>query len=144
MVGVRQGKLLLFAFEDASPDGVLDRVQSLRPDERGGRGRIIARHVAGQASGNLGVFNLGISENFAAERGKSGIVLNEFGAGVHMGVIVVRFAVVIEPRLHAFGEILAVVHAGVFGFPQVNSLEARIDNRARWVADSCQKTSMVS
>ncbi len=47
-----------------------------------------------------------------------------------MVVIVVRFAVVIEPRLHAFGEILAVVHAGVFGFPQVNSLEARIDNRA--------------
>lgn len=69
MVGVRQGKLLLFAFEDTSPEGVLDRLQSLRPDERGGRGRIIARHVVGQASGHFGVFNLGIPENSAARAG---------------------------------------------------------------------------
>ena len=49
---------------------------------------------------------------------KIGVVGFEFLAGVHVIVIVVRQAVVIEPGLHALGKILVAIHAGVLSFPQ--------------------------
>ena len=49
---------------------------------------IIARHVAGQAGGDLGVFDLSISKYFPTKRGERWLILDKFGAGVHCPAII--------------------------------------------------------
>jgi hypothetical protein len=111
-------RILLTAVLGLGLDCLTHVVESGGPLEYGGAGRIVALQVAVQPSRRFGVNELGIAENLFADLGEPGIVGLQFFAGVHVIVIVVVFAVVVEPGLHAFGEILGVIYGGVFGFPE--------------------------
>jgi hypothetical protein len=99
-------------------DGGLDRVEPLGPDKGRGLGGIVAGEMAVKAGGGFGVFEFGVREDFPAQARELGVLFQQLDAGVHMVVVVIVLAVVVEPRLHALGEIFAVVDAGVFAFPQ--------------------------
>ena len=109
-------------------------LQPLRPHERRRRCRIVSLHVTGEPRGGFGVFQLGVAEYLAAQRGQARIVFEQFGARVDVIVVVVVLAVVVEPRLDALGEILVVIHARVFALPEagfhravVSLLEAHVE-----------------
>lgn len=72
-------------------------MESGGPFEGGGCGGVVALHVAGEAGGGFGVGEVGVAEDFSAECGEAGVVVDEFLAGVDVVVIVVWFAVVSEP-----------------------------------------------
>ncbi len=74
--------------------------------------------MAGEAGLGLGVFELGVAEDLATQRGEAGIVVEQLGAGVDVVVVVIGIAVVVEPALHALGEVFVMVHAGVFALPK--------------------------
>ena len=68
------------------------RMASLIARSRSGQTKVvaglIARHVAGQAGGDLSVFDLRVSENLPTKRGEGWIILDKFGAGVHCPAII--------------------------------------------------------
>lgn len=70
--------------------------------------------MPGETGGGLGGFQLGVAEDLATHGGECGIVVDQSGAGVDVVMIVIVFAIIIEPRLHALGKILVVDDAGVF------------------------------
>ena len=74
--------------------------------------------MAVKTGGGFGVFEFGVREDFPAQARELGVILQQLHAGVHIVVVVIILAVVVEPRLHAFGEVFVVVDAGVFAFPQ--------------------------
>ena len=66
----------------------------------------------------LGVFQDGVTKNFPAKIGQTGIILDQFSAGVDVIVVVVVLAVVVEPALHAFGEVFVMVDRSVLALPK--------------------------
>ncbi len=59
--------------------------------------RIIAFHVPCEAGGRLGVGELGVFKDFAAESRECGVIFDQFSAGINVVMIVVVFTVVSEP-----------------------------------------------
>ena len=79
---------------------------------------VVASKMTDEASFGASVFQFGVAEDFAAHRCQSGIVREQFLPSVDMIVVMVVLAVVVEPRLHALGKILVMVHARILALPQ--------------------------
>ena len=88
----------------------LSPAQALRPLESWGFFRIVAFEVIFQTLGGFAVSEGRIAENFATQCCECRIVFDQLLAQVHVIVRGVVHAIVIEPRLRAFGEILVMVH----------------------------------
>ena len=79
--------------------------ETLRPLKIRRFTRVVAFEMAREARRGLSVGEFGFAKDFATEVGESRIVGDEFFAGVDVVVVMVRRAVVVEPGLHAFGEV---------------------------------------
>jgi hypothetical protein len=75
----------------------LGKLQALGPLKFGSFGRVVTGEVSGETSLWLCVSQFGVAENFAAELSKSCVIFHEFLTGVHVVVVVVVFAIVVEP-----------------------------------------------
>ena len=96
----------------------MGRLQVFGPREVRGYRRVIALKVGLKASRRFGVFEFGVAEDFATQCSKVRVVIEQFLSRVDVIVVVVILAVVVEPGLDAFGEILVVVHRRIFALPQ--------------------------
>ena len=87
-----------------------DRHESLWPNKLGTVDRVVAGQVAFEPRERFSVGERRIAENGFAERRQARIVRPQFSARVDMVVVVVVRSVVVEPGLHAFREVLVVIH----------------------------------
>ena len=101
------------------PNRFIQSFESRRPGKLGGLGVVVAFHV-GLFTAFVGfdVFEFGVAEDFFEHFGEARIVFLEFGPGVDVVVVVVVFAIVVEPGLDTFSEVFGVGDAGVLPCPE--------------------------
>ena len=109
---------LLVAIEGLLSDLGLGCLQTFGPAELRSATGVVTSQMAKQSRGGFGVDEFRFAKHLSAKFRERRIVLDQFGTCIHMIVIVVGLAVVVEPRLHAFGKILVVVHARVHTLPK--------------------------
>ena len=78
----------------------------------------ISCQVTSQATAGRGVAEAGLAKHLPAQPCEGGIVLQQFGPRIDVIVVVVVFAIVVEPALGSLGEVLVMIDRGVRPFPQ--------------------------